>query len=94
MALQTSQRRAESDLVLGDRLETDILGGSVTGLEIGAGVSGVTTREQLAAQRLSTRLVCWTTSRISKISGTRIETHEHGFPKSLYDSNWMRFKRC
>jgi len=65
-------------LVLGDRLETDILGAVRLNLKSVLVLSGVTTREQLAASDYQP-IGCLTILRISKIIGTRIDTDEHRF---------------
>jgi len=49
MALKRLGAVEEQTLVLGDRMETDILGAVVLGLKSALVLSGVTTREQLAA---------------------------------------------
>ncbi len=49
MALKRLGAEPERTLVLGDRLETDILGAVLLGLKSALVMSGVTTREQLAA---------------------------------------------
>jgi 4-nitrophenyl phosphatase len=49
MALKRLGAASDQTLVLGDRLETDILGAVLLGLKSALVLSGVTTREQLAA---------------------------------------------
>jgi 4-nitrophenyl phosphatase len=48
-ALEILQAPAEATLVLGDRIETDIVGGQRAGMPTGLLLTGVTTREILAA---------------------------------------------
>ena len=49
MALKRLAAAPEQTLVLGDRMETDILGAVLLGLKSALVLSGVTTRDQLAA---------------------------------------------